>query len=69
MAPKVIPVRWWGCVLNAGHDVQLLADRSTLAAAQAQGVSAQALSGDMKAMVGNFLLHNCHFERSEKSYA
>ena len=39
-------------LLNAGHDVQLLADRSTLAIAQAQGVYAQALSGDMKATVG-----------------
>ncbi|WP_297325200.1 glycosyltransferase [Nitrosomonas sp.] len=39
-------------LLNAGHDVQLLADRSTLATAQAQGVPAQALSGDMKATVG-----------------
>lgn len=39
-------------LLNAGHDVRLLADRSTLATAQAQGVSAQALSGDMKATVG-----------------
>jgi UDP:flavonoid glycosyltransferase YjiC (YdhE family) len=39
-------------LLNAGHEVQFLADRSALAAAQAQGISFHALSGDMKATVG-----------------
>lgn len=39
-------------LLDAGHVVQFLADRSTLATAQEQGVPAQALSGDMKAALG-----------------
>ncbi|SNX61458.1 UDP:flavonoid glycosyltransferase YjiC, YdhE family [Nitrosomonas ureae] len=38
-------------LLDAGHEVQFLADRSALAAAQAQGISFHALSGDMKATV------------------
>lgn len=39
-------------LLQAGHDVSLLADRSTLGTAQAHAVPAYALSGDMKATVG-----------------
>jgi UDP:flavonoid glycosyltransferase YjiC (YdhE family) len=39
-------------LLNADHEVQFLADRSTLATAQEQGVPAQALSGDIKAAIG-----------------
>jgi UDP:flavonoid glycosyltransferase YjiC (YdhE family) len=39
-------------LLDAGHDVCFFADRSTLSAAQAQGVAVHALSGDMKATVG-----------------
>ncbi len=39
-------------LLDQGHVVQLFADRSTLSTAQAQGVSAQALAGDMKATFG-----------------
>lgn len=39
-------------LLNAGHEVQFFADRSTLAVAQAQGICFHALSGDMKATVG-----------------
>lgn len=38
-------------LINAGHEVRLLADRSTLPTALAHGVSAQALAGDMKATV------------------
>lgn len=39
-------------LMNAGHEVHLFADRSTLAVAQVQRVPASALSGDMKAAVG-----------------
>jgi len=35
-------------LMAAGHDVRLFADRSTLTSAQACGVDASALSGDMK---------------------
>lgn len=38
-------------LLNAGHDVRLFADRSTLGTAEAHGVPTAALSGDMKATV------------------
>lgn len=38
-------------LLRAGHDVHLLADRSTLPTAEAHGISAQALAGDIKATV------------------
>ena len=39
-------------LLNAGHEVYLFADRSTMTTAQAQEVSTQALSGGMKAAIG-----------------
>ena len=39
-------------LLNRGHEVQLFGDRSSLTIAEAQGIPARALAGDMKATVG-----------------
>ncbi|HYR05547.1 MAG TPA: glycosyltransferase [Gallionella sp.] len=39
-------------LMDAGHEVHLLADRSTLSTAENQGVSSAALAGDIKGTVG-----------------